>query len=900
MILGCLESALVAQAIAPRTFRAVAGESRTAALSDGVPPMTIITSARTSPPLEFPIRVLMTAAREPLELKLVIPPATPPGDYTVEVSGRGSDGRSISTALLVTVGAVTVQAAAVAARPPVILLNGFQAICTDDASTLTASVDTFGQLATLLQEDGASVLYFNNCTYNDIPIEQLGAQLGVYIAGLRYTDGTPVPQVDLVAHSMGGLIARAYLSGKSQTPGVFSAPMNPMVRKLVTIGTPHFGSFQAGYIGTQESEMALGNQFLWDLATWNQGQEDLRGVDALAIIGNAGTYGTTANASDGVVSLTSGSLGFVETDQRTRIVPYCHIPPNLFTNLGIGMSCSNPEGIAYIDSPTHLSAQIVRSFLAGTTAWQSIGTQPSGDPFLSHYGGGLVALKGTNDVYFTDLTTVKFDSGAGSLIKGPSASIASIFYTEFAAGGSHNFSMTHSNNTVTTGTGTFVDGSDRPLLFKFGPIITGVQSATSSGLGGLTVASGSTIYVYGGGFSGTNLQLTANGAALSISSSTDQQITAYLPGGYNGLVRLEVSNSNGQHTVNIMTAATTPPPAISLSATQASFTYTLGASAPAAQSVMIANSGGGTLSWSASSSAAWLSVSPTFGTGSGTLTLGIATSGLSPQTYNGTIAISAVGASPQTIFVVLTVNATPASPVVVSAVVNAASWTGGAVAPGELVVIGGLMLGPSAGVSGTINPSTGKMVSQLAGTTVLFNGIAAPLLYTSATQVNAIVPYETTGCTQVTLQVEYQGILSAGTTFPCATAAPGVFTFNASGSGPAAAANQDGTFNGPSSPAAKGSYVTLYFTGGGQTNPAGVTGSINGASTLKWLTQGASVTVGGVAATVAFDGAAPTFVDGVLQLNIELSASTPSGTALPVIVSVGNASSPSTATLAVQ
>ena len=53
----CLDGALVAQAIAPRTFRAVAGESRTGALRDGVPSMTAITSARTTPPLEFPIRV---------------------------------------------------------------------------------------------------------------------------------------------------------------------------------------------------------------------------------------------------------------------------------------------------------------------------------------------------------------------------------------------------------------------------------------------------------------------------------------------------------------------------------------------------------------------------------------------------------------------------------------------------------------------------------------------------------------------------------------------------------------------------------------------------------------------------------------------------------------------------
>ena len=656
VLLGvCLETSLVAQAIAPRKFRAVAGEARTAVLRDGVPPMAAIESTRTTPPLEFPIRVLPTAAPESPGLKLVIPPATPPGDYTVEVAGRGPDGRNISTTLQVTVDAVTLSPAAVAARPPVILLNGFQLTCSDTASTLTASVDTFGQLASLLQSDGVGVAYFNNCTYGAISIEQLAAQLNNYLAMLHYTDGTPISQVDLVVHSMGGLIARAYLAGKGQSSGAFSPPVNHKVRKLIAIATPHFGSFQAGNGGTQLPEMALGSQFLWDLATWNQGQDDLRGVDALAIIGNAGTYGNTSNASDGVVSLTSASLGFVEPDQRTRIVPYCHVTPGFLT--GLGMSCFNNQGIANIDSASHLSAQIVRSFLADTTAWQSLGNPPSTDPFLWQYGGALLALKGTNDLYFTDLTSVSFDTGTGSLEAGPRNTIASVYYSEFIPGGQHAFSMTHSSGQVTTGAGTPVAGSTRALLFKFGPVIGGVLSAVG-GLPGLTVASGSNITVYGGGFSGAGTQLTANGAPLSISSLSDQQITAFLPGRYNGLVQLKVTNANGQHTVNIMTAAAAPPPSILLSASQASFSYTLGGALPGSQTINVTNNGGGTLAWSAASGAFWLTVSPNSGVGSGTLTLGINPAGLNAQTYNGAITVMGSGAlnSPRTISVVLTVK----------------------------------------------------------------------------------------------------------------------------------------------------------------------------------------------------------------------------------------------------
>src|SRR5579864_1133518 len=648
-----LESALLGQAIAPRTFRAVAGEARTAALRDGIEPMTAITSTRTTPPLEFPIRVLTASAPEPAELKLVIPPATPPGNYTVEVAGRGPDGRSISTTLRVTVDAVTFSRAAVAARPPVILLNGFQLICADTASTLAASVDTFGQLASLLQADGATVAYFNNCTYGDISIEQLAGQFNIYLTGLHYTDGTPITQVDLVVHSMGGLIARAYLAGKGQTSGVFAPPTNPKVRKLVAIATPHFGSFQARNVGTQESEMALGNQFLWDLATWNQGQDDLRGVDALAVIGNAGTEGATNNASDGVVSLTSASLGFVEPDQRTRIVPYCHVTPGFMTDLG--MSCYNNQGIADINDPSHLTAQIVRSFLADSAAWQSIGNPPSTDPFLKTYGGELLALKSTNDVYFTDLTAVSFDNAAGSLIAGPSNAIASLYYSEFIAGGQHNFSMTHSDGQVTAGTGTPVAGSGRALLFKSGLFVTSVQSATG-GLPGLTVASGSSITVYGGGFSAAGTQLTANGALLTISSLSDQQITAFLPAGYSGLVQLKVANVNGQHTVNIMTAAAPQlSPSISLSNTQLQFFYVVGGAQPPAQAIGVSNSGGGSFSWSPTADVPWITLSAT---PSG-FTTSVNPSGLTLGAHPATISVTAPGAtnSPQTVTVTLAISA---------------------------------------------------------------------------------------------------------------------------------------------------------------------------------------------------------------------------------------------------
>jgi len=296
------------------------------------------------------------------------------GDYQVEVALTTQGGQSVVANIPLRVEPFTIQSTNIL-KTPVILLNGWQASCFNNtASTLDASVGTFGQLASLLQSDGIPVAYFNNCSFGDVPIETLASELGNYIGTLMYTDGTPVTQVDLVAHSMGGLISRAYLAG-IQTDGTTSPPPYPGVRKLILIATPNFGSFQATSVGTQVPEMIPGSAFLWNLARWNQRQDDLRGVDGLAIVGDAGSFYGQGGEDDGVVSVTSGSIGFAEPDQRTRIVPYCHVTPTLLTQLG--MSCSGERGIADVDTSAHLTAQIVRSFLAGNSAWASIGISPS-------------------------------------------------------------------------------------------------------------------------------------------------------------------------------------------------------------------------------------------------------------------------------------------------------------------------------------------------------------------------------------------------------------------------------------------------------------------------------------------------------------------------------------------
>ena len=208
-----------------------------------------------------------------------------------------------------------------ATRPPVVLLNGWETGYVNSCPISSDSAETFGSLAQYLESDGVpQVYFFDNCKEGaDQTLEMLAADLAAFLATITYDNGAQVTQIDLVAHSIGGLIVRAYLAGL-QTNESLVPPANTLVRDLVLIAVPNFGSYVAANyttiipVGTQSAELVPGSAFLWNLNTWNQHTDDLRGVNAIAIVGNAGTYVNNltgvslANASDGIVSTTSASL----------------------------------------------------------------------------------------------------------------------------------------------------------------------------------------------------------------------------------------------------------------------------------------------------------------------------------------------------------------------------------------------------------------------------------------------------------------------------------------------------------------------------------------------------------------------------------------------------------------
>ena len=71
-----------------------------------------------------------------------------------------------------------------------------------------------------------------------------------------------------------------------------------------------------------------------------------------------------------------------------------------------------------------------------------------------------------------------------------------------------------------------------------------------------------------------------------------------------------------------------------------------------------------------------------------------------------------------------------------SSIVNAASYKGGAVAPGELITIFGVNYGPATLVGAQLD-TKGLVSTNLSGTQVFFDGVPAPFIYALAGQVSA-------------------------------------------------------------------------------------------------------------------------------------------------------------------
>jgi uncharacterized protein (TIGR03437 family) len=228
---------------------------------------------------------------------------------------------------------------------------------------------------------------------------------------------------------------------------------------------------------------------------------------------------------------------------------------------------------------------------------------------------------------------------------------------------------------------------------------------------------------------------------------------------------------------------------------------------------------------------------------------------------------------------------------VIGAVLNGASFGGNALSPAETVSLFGLSLGPATAVLGQFD-SSGTLTNSLAGVSVLFGGQPAPLFYAADGQINAQVPLSTMSDLYLDVRVIYSGLASDALTQSVHAVSPGIFGATGSSGRVASVVNANGTINSASNPAVRGTYVSLYATGGGLTSPQVADGVP--APGIASLLLPATVSVNNVMAQVYYAGTAPTFV-GLVQVNFLVPDATGVVSGYnPVVLTVGGASNSDT------
>jgi uncharacterized protein (TIGR03437 family) len=203
-------------------------------------------------------------------------------------------------------------------------------------------------------------------------------------------------------------------------------------------------------------------------------------------------------------------------------------------------------------------------------------------------------------------------------------------------------------------------------------------------------------------------------------------------------------------------------------------------------------------------------------------------------------------------------------------VVNAASSAPftAFLSPGEFLTLYGSNL------ASTTDSAVVPFPNSLDGVQVMINGVAAPIYFVSPAEIDAIVPYGTTGSVTQIQVVNSQGSSNLVTQFTGETST-GVFTNNpVGGNGYAAALRPDGSVISESNPAQVGETEAVFLAGMGTTTNQPADGTAAPTSPLAYTNATPGIflidTSGdSVPATVTFSGLAPGFA-GLYQINFTI------------------------------
>jgi uncharacterized protein (TIGR03437 family) len=196
---------------------------------------------------------------------------------------------------------------------------------------------------------------------------------------------------------------------------------------------------------------------------------------------------------------------------------------------------------------------------------------------------------------------------------------------------------------------------------------------------------------------------------------------------------------------------------------------------------------------------------------------------------------------------------------------------------GALVSILGGNLSP-------VNIATQEMPlpTALGESCLLVNGMPVPVLYVSAAQINAQMPFSTEGSSTMVLRTP--GGVSNNFNFNVSPASPGIFRVSVAGLDapvPAIYNGRNGLVATGSNPLKRGDSITILATGLGRTNPAVEAGAPAPSQPRAAAEITPVVTLGGIELRVDFAGLQPG-ATGLYQINAQVSRAVPTGMSVPL------------------
>ena len=362
--------------------------------------------------------------------------------------------------------------------------------------------------------------------------------------------------------------------------------------------------------------------------------------------------------------------------------------------------------------------------------------------------------------------------------------------------------------------------------------------------------------------------------------------------------------SAGTYTGQIVVITDVPPLSLSIQATLTVLECTLAFGAEKitipenvfSASVMLGSPAN--CPWTLSSDSSWMLVTTPTGTGTSPVSFN-----LSPN-LSGSPRTATLSSGSAKVLITQpptrpAIGSTNSAGISIPATVHGATMVAGPVAPGQIVSIFGTAFGPYQPVAYQLTADSSGVTSTLADVQVFFDKVPAPMLMASFGQVNVIAPWALHGQKTINLQVVRNGIASAVAIVQVVPTNPGLFTVGQDGKGQAAVLNQDWTPNNIASPAHPGDILQIFATGGGMLAFPAFDGQFATPPFSSLLTP-IRVTIAGKDADIVYAGAAPTQVNGMVQINARIPSATQPGDSVPITITAGNATSPATATVVIR